>query len=177
MRKFIAFFLIIVFLTHLNCAQAVLKNRYKGSLFFFAAKYIQGSVNIPLKKNGYLVIYDESIQFNYKDRTLDISYGNINDIQYDKNLEKALPKIPSINSGDYEEQDWGGPGFLESLLYYGIGILVVIVVVLLLEWSESYTYLTIAYDVNGESEWCTFKLKTDDFNKIYPILNEKTDLE
>jgi len=177
MRKFIAFFLIIVFLAHLNCAQAVLKSRYKGSLFFFAAKYIQGSVNIPLKKNGYLVIYDESLQFNYKDITLDMPYRKIIDIRHDKDLAKVLPKIPSINPGHYEEQDWGGPGFLESLLYYGIAILVAILVILLLKWSESYTYLTIAYDIDGESEWCTFKIKTDDFNKIYPILNKKTDLE
>lgn len=177
MRKFIAIFLIIVFFTHLNCAQAVLKSRYKGSLFIFFAKYMQGSVNIPLKKNGHLVIYDESIQFKYKDRTLDIPYRNIIDIQHDKDLAKVLPKMPSINPGHYEEQDWGGPGFLESLLYYGIGILIAIAVALLLLWSESYTYLTIAYDIDGQSEWCTFKIKTDDFNKINPILNEKTDLQ
>jgi len=175
-KKILALLLIIVFFTYTNCFQQRLRMRYERSLFACLAEYVQGSSSISLGRGGILVLLNESINYEYEDITLQIPYQNILDIEYSQNIKNIIRKFPGPNYGYYEKQDWGGPSFLEALLFYGSLIIVLVVVVLLLQKKPGLTYMTVTYEVNGQTEWSTFKIRTSDINKLMPILNEKIDI-
>jgi hypothetical protein len=148
--------------------------RYEGNLFVCLAEYVQGSLNIPLGKGGALVLFEKSLRYEYKDFTLKVPYQNILDVEYSKNAKNILRKFPEPNFGyDYEKQDWGGLSLSEWLLYWGLIALSTIALLVILKASENYTYITITYEVNDQSEWITFKIRTKDAHKLMPILNKK----
>jgi hypothetical protein len=176
LKKALTVILIIVFFIYTNCSQHMIRTSHKRALFVCAAEYIQGSSNIPLGRGGVLVLLEKSLKYEYKDFTLNIPYQKIHDVEYSQKLKNVFRKFPKPNYGYIEKQDWGGPSFLEALLFNGSLIIVLLVVVLLLNKKSGYSYMTITYDINGQTEWSTFKIRTKDINKIMPILSKKIDV-
>ena len=175
-KKILALLLIIVFFIYTNCFQHRIRMRYQRSLFACSAEYIQGSSSIPIGKGGFLVLYEKSLQYEYKAFTLQIPYEDILDVKYSKNIKNIITKFPEPNYGYYEKQDWGGMSFSQWLILWGVGALSAIIVLVILKVSESYTYMTITYEMDGQTEWNTFKIRSSDINKLMPILNEKIDI-
>jgi len=174
-KKILALLLIVIFIIYTNCSQQIVRTSHKGALFTCRAEYVQGSLSVPSGRGGILVLLNESINYEYEDITLQIPYQNILDIEYSQNIKNIIRKFPGPNYGYYEKQDWGGPSFLEALLFYGSLVIVLVVVVLLLHKKPGSTYMTVTYEVNGQTEWSTFKIRTSDINKLMPLLNGKID--
>ncbi len=175
-KKILALLLIVVFIIYTNCSQQIVRTSHKGALFTCRAEYVQGSTSIPLGRGGNIVLLKESIIYEYENFSIQIPYQNILDIEYSKNIKNIIAKFPEPNYGDYEKQDWGGPSFLEALLFYGSLIIVMVIVVLLLQKKPGSTYMTITYEIDGQTEWSTFKVRTTDINKLMPILNKRIDI-
>jgi len=175
-KKILAVLLILVFIIYTNCSQQIVRTSHERALFACRAEYIQGSLSVPSGRGEILVLLDESLNYEYKDGTLQIPYQDILDIEYSQNIKNIIGKFPGPNYGDYEKQDWGGPSFLEALLFYGSLAIVLLVVVLLLNKKPGSTYMTVTYKMDGQTEWSTFKIRTKDINKLMPLLNKKIDI-
>lgn len=173
MKKYISLSLIILFLIYTNCKPRILRQDYGEALAASQATYIQGSIDIGRGEKGVLLLKNESIQFKYKGEMLDIPYDNITNIQYDEKRKNIIPKVPSPNFGYYREAKTDVT-FLEALLYFGVLIIIVVTGVLLLRLSEKHVYFTIDYIIDDNNEWVAFKVNKGEFDKLYPILREKT---
>ena len=176
LKKILAVLLILVFFIYTNCSQQIVRTSHERALFTCRAEYIQGSTGIPLGRGGILILLNESINYEYEDFTLQIPYQDILDIEYSQNIKNIIGKFPEPNYGYIEKQDWGGPSFLEALLFYGSLIIVMVIVVLLLQKKPGSTYMTVTYEIDGQSEWSTFKIRTSDINKLMPILDKRIDI-
>ena len=102
MKKFISLSLIILFFFYLGCKPNI-KQDYPEALAAFQAIYIQGSVDIGREEKGVMLLKNESIEFKYKGKTLDIPYANITNIQYDEKRKNIIPKVPPPNFRYYRK--------------------------------------------------------------------------
>lgn len=122
------------------------------------------------------MFYEKSLQYEYKAFTLQIPYEGILDVEYSKNIKNIIAKSPEPNYGYYEKQSWGGMDFSDMLLYWGILAVSVVLFLVIKKASESYTYMIVTYELNGQTEWNAFKIRTKETHKIMPILNDKIDI-
>lgn len=174
MKKLIALLLVFFLLANLNCV-SIHTVKLDGDEGFVSCKavYVGGSIDIARGEKGALIVKNESIQFKYKGEALDIQYEKINSMQYDKNLNKVLPSIPEPNFWKYTQRKTS-PSFWDALLY--LGIILVIVGIVVWVTSRDQIYINFDYNTNNKDEWATFKINVDEFDQIYLILKDKTDL-
>ena len=169
MKKITAIIVIFIFLVQINYSYAPVKCK---------ASYVAGSLNIRLKGKGILQVGENSLIFIHRGYKYEIPYENIKQMQYSKKQKSfRLSSIKSniseqVLSRYYHEAD------LEPISpIYVIVILVtvgLIVAITLFLTTGKYVYLNVAFEVEGEDNWATFKIKKDHFQKILLTLSSKS---
>ena len=163
-KKIITLVIIVIFFFEITYAYVPVKCK---------ASYVAGSLNIRLKEKGILEIGENSLIFIYKGYKYDIPYENIKHMHYSKKISafKSI-RLPKINPRYYRKQDtFSGPSLLEIILVVVSGIALIAVLIFA---TGKYVYLNVAFEVEGEDNWATFKIKKDHFQKIFLTLSSKS---
>lgn len=171
MKKITALLIMVIFLFEVMYAYTPVKCK---------ASYVAGSLNIRLKEKGILEVGESSLVFIYRGYKYEIPYENIKQMQYSKkknsfqlgSLQSILPPKPNFRT--YTEYDtFSGPSIGQIIL--GIAALALLVVLLIISQKDKYVYLNVVFEKEGETNWATFKIKKDHFQKIFLTLSSKSD--
>jgi hypothetical protein len=163
-KKIITLIVIVIFLFEITYAYVPVKCK---------ASYVAGSLSIKLKGKGILQVGENSLVFIYKNHKHEIPYENIKHMHYSKKIGSLKSiRLPKINPRYYEKQNsFSGPSLIEIILLVVSGIALVAVLIFA---TGKYVYLNVAFDVQGEDNWATFKIKKDHFQKIFLTLSSKS---
>lgn len=163
-KKIIALIVVAIFLFEITYAYVPVKCK---------ASYIAGSLNIRLKEKGTLEIGENSLIFIYRGYKYEIPYENIKHMHYSKKIG-AFKSIwlPKINSARRQKQNlFSGPSLIEIILLVVSGIALVAVLIFA---TGKYVYLNVAFEVESENNWATFKIRKDHFQRIFLTLSSKS---
>ncbi len=148
------------------------------------ASYVAGSMGIGINTRGTLQVGEEALTFIYMGNRYEIPYEQITQLQYSKK-KKAFdnislkPNLPGASFATRTTYDT----FSSKLSAFEIIMMVLTVVALIIaitvaaNKSGKYRYLNIIYEEDGKTNWATFKIKRDDFQKILLTLSSKSGIE
>ena len=170
MKKVTTLIVIAIFLFEITYAYVPVKCK---------ASYIAGSLNIRLKEKGILEVGENSLIFIYRGYKYEILYEDIKQMHYSKkrksfrpsSIKSILPTKPNFATRT-RQSSFSGPSIGEIIL--GIAILALVTVLLIISQRDKYVYLNVVFETEGETNWATFKVKKDHFQKIFLTLSSKS---
>lgn len=148
------------------------------------ASYVAGSMGIGANTRGVLQVGDEALIFIYMGNRYETPYKHITQLQHSekkKAFDNILlkPNPPGISLRTITKYDT----FSSKLSAFEIIMMVLTVVALVVviavaaKKSVKYRYLNVVYEEDGNTNWATFKIKRDDFQKILLTLSSKSGIE
>ena len=162
-------------------------------LDFCKVTFITGSVDIGPRENSILIIKDDSVQISSSDSTIDISLAAITHVGPSDSMIMDFPTPLSPNYGtDCPDERAGFPIWL---IVAGLALFIIAFLWIkgvfslnqavegkhLMKWvSEKMVYIDLLLDmdfmVDGVKNFATLQMTQKEFNRIYPLLLEKTNL-
>jgi len=148
------------------------------------ASYVAGSIGISINTRGTLQVGEEALIFLYRGNRYEIPYEQITQLQYSKK-KKAFDNIslkpdpPGISLRTITKYDT----FSSKLSAFEIVMMVLTAVALIIavtvaaSTSGKYRYLNVVYEEDGKIGRATFKIKTDDLQKILLTLSSKSGID
>jgi len=144
------------------------------------ASYVAGSMGIRVNTKGILQVGEESLIFIYRGNSCEIPYKNIEQIQYSKkkksiNIGSLKSDVPGISFRSYHQVPLEPRG---TLIIAVITLVIAVggLIVALLQISKR-VYLNVVYESEGKTNWATFKIKNEDFQKILLTLSSKSGID
>ena len=148
------------------------------------ASYVAGSIGIGANTRGTLQVGEEALIFLCRGNRYEIPYEQITQIQYSKK-RKAFdnillkPNPPGIFLRTITKYDTfsGKLSAFEIIMMVLTVVALVVVIAVAAKKSGKYRYLNVIYEEDGNTNWATFKIKRDDFQKILLTLSSKSGIE
>jgi len=143
-------------------------------LDFCKVTFITGSVDIGPRENSILIIKDDSVQISSSDSTIDISLAAITHVGPSDSMIMDFPTPLSPNYGtDCPDERAGFPIWL---IVAGLALFIIAFLWIKGVFSLNQALLDMDFMVDGVKNFATLQMTQKEFNRIYPLLLEKTNL-
>ena len=153
---------------------------YSAATVESKASYVAGSMGIDINTRGTLQVGEEALIYIYRGNRHEIPYEQITQLQYSKkkkvfDYHSLKPDPPGVSFRYYREADLEIPGAILAVVI--VAVIAVGVLIFQLIRISKCVYLNVVYEEDGKTGWATFKIKTDDLQKILLTLSSKSGIE